>query len=61
MAADGCLPVLAELLAPDGTGSPACREAAAWALSNVACCADVRAQLRCAGPAGSTPAHALAC
>lgn len=47
MAAGGCLALLAEVLAPEGGASAACREACAWALSNLACCADVRAQLRC--------------
>lgn len=45
MVAEGALHVLADLLPPDSGASGACREAAAWALSNLACCADVRAQL----------------
>ena len=46
--AAGALPVLCELLAPTSEATPACREAAAWTLSNLACAADVRAQLGCA-------------
>ena len=42
---EGALVVLSDLLLPAcGCGAP-CREAAAWTLSNLACCADVRTQL----------------
>jgi hypothetical protein len=42
---EGALLVLSDLLLPAcGCGAP-CREAAAWTLSNLACCADVRTQL----------------
>ena len=60
IAAAGALPVLRDMLDPQGaaegggggawgdaTGGVACREAAAWTLSNLLCSAHVREELRC--------------
>lgn len=43
--AENALPALADLLHPDSGCSGGCREAAAWALSNLACSSDVRNEL----------------
>ncbi len=43
--AENALPALADLLHPDCGCSGGCREAAAWALSNLACSVEVRTQL----------------
>lgn len=43
--AENALPALADLLHPDSGCSDGCREAAAWALSNLACSSDVRNEL----------------
>ena len=43
--AENALSALADLLHPDCGCSGGCREAAAWALSNLACSAEVRTQL----------------
>jgi hypothetical protein len=42
---EGALPVLCELMLPSCPCGAACREAAAWTLSNLACSAEVRAEL----------------
>lgn len=43
--AENALPALADLLHPESGCSSGCREAAAWALSNLACSAEVRDEL----------------
>lgn len=43
--AENALPALADLLHPESGCSSGCREAAAWALSNLACSAEVRNEL----------------
>ncbi len=43
--AEGALPVVCDMLLPSGGCGMAAREAAAWLLSNLACSAEVRAQL----------------
>ena len=43
--AEGAVPILCDLLLPSCACGAACREAAAWTLSNLACSAEVRAQL----------------
>lgn len=43
--AEGALPVVCDMLLPGSGCSLASREAAAWLLSNLACSAEVRAQL----------------